>query len=364
MTPTEERLAALLKSATPEPPAPVSFEAVRERVARHPVLVTEAPTRPARTWGVSLATAAAVLVMLLSVGLVAVHGRNRPELKPQPVATIDIGYHLAYLNRGNVWFDGRQVTNDGNDNWPRVRPGGDAVVYSHGTQLWVVSTRPDASPRLLADPGIIGRPAWSPDGTQLAYLDAGGLLVAGYADGVLSGVHRVTDAGPARVEGTSWLALLRRTGAVAWSPDGHYLAHTGGACTATWASCVSLLDLATGTDRPLTGVSGVGDSLVNLPAFGADSRTLYLTVGREQPPAGKAEGTALRVVSCLIDVGCDTDHQTQVGQDGDTVASPSPQSGSDTVLVTGAWHGHSWLTELRIGSRSNLYQGYGQDWAP
>lgn len=279
--------------------------------------------------------------------------------------------HIAYVSGGNIWLDGRQLTHDGNDDWPRIRPGGDAVVYNHGTQLWLVATAAGSAPHLLVDTGVVGRPAWSPTGDRLAYIADGaegtGIFIAHYAAGALSGAAFVTWAGPFGTTNTGWAALLRQTNALAWSPDGTWLAFAGGECLGMFDYCVSQYNLTTGDTYGILDFSGSGgevhEGFANIPAFSADSATFYLSTQFDDPIHHNWELGPLHVASCPAGGNCYFDYQVQVGRDGDTVASPSPLTGTATILVTAAHNGQAWVTRVRAdGSRTYLYQGYGQDW--
>ncbi len=305
------------------------------------------------------AALAAALLVPLSVAGSAV---------PASAAGQVIG-HVAYVTGGNVWYDGRQLTHDGNDNWPRIRPGGDVVVYSHGTQLWVVGTAAGSTPHVLVDTGGVSRPAWSPTGDRLAYIDrhSYGLYLAWYVNGALLDPRHLDEAGPLGGAGTGWTGMLAQTAAVAWSPDGRYIAHTGGSCLGELDYCLSMYDLLALADRYVVGFSGSGGNITsgfaNIPAFSADSSTLYLTTQHDDPEHGVFEEGPLQVVTCGVGANCWITNQVRVGRDGDTVASPSPLLNTATLLVTGANAGQAWITRVRAdGTRTLLYQGYGQDW--
>jgi len=130
---------------------------------------------------------------------------------------------------------------------------------------------------------------------------------------------------------------------------------------------VSLLDLTSGDDVMVVGFGGSdaggATGFANIPAFSADSGTLYLTTQHNDPAHGITAPDPVRVVGCVLATGCGIDDQVQVGQDGDTVASPSPLPDSRLVLVTGAHSGQSWLTRLDVAGRGYVVQGYAQDWA-
>jgi len=68
--------------------------------------------------------------------------------------------------------------------------------------------------RILTHRGIDNSPAWSPDGTRIAFSrDQGSAIYIMDADG--SGVRRLVDAGADNLE-------------PAWSPDGRWIAFTSG----------------------------------------------------------------------------------------------------------------------------------------
>lgn len=123
-------------------------------------------------------------------------------------------------------------------------------------------------------------PAWSPDGTQLAYVSFEGKKPAIYIQDVLSGKRR-------RVPSFSGI-----NGAPAWSPDGRQLAIT---LSKDGSADIYTYDLASGDFRRLTDHYAIDTE----PAWMADGRSILFTSDRGGQPqiyeVSAAGGAARRV---------------------------------------------------------------------
>ena len=138
--------------------------------------------------------------------------------------------------------------------------------------------RPDGAGRhdILMGLGVtVGNPTWSPDGERLVFEgngDRGSQLWVADADG--TNAQQLTPTPPGCPNGTCIEAVNP-----AWSPDGTAIAyvapeHTRGAFTRT---SLMLLDVATGTTTEVYGTSDVG---LGRPTWSPDSRSIALEIDR------------------------------------------------------------------------------------
>jgi len=194
---------------------------------------------------------------------------------------------LAALGAGWLWKTSRRVTpatmeihpfttDGGLKLTPRFSPNAEAVAYAwtgpadDNWDIYVKPSGPGTAPlRLTQDPAPDWRPAWSPDGRQVAFVRqtaSGGAL---YSVPALGGQERklLDLAGPVWRE-------YRFVPAFSWSPDGQWLALAEQ--SPGEPARVVRVDLATLEKTPLTRppVTSLGDSV---PAISPDGKMLAFT---------------------------------------------------------------------------------------
>ena len=150
---------------------------------------------------------------------------------------------------------------------PALSPAGSEVAFSWqgaaGDNWDVYVTQPGADGllRLTDHPGDDLHPTWSPDGTQIAFLhydDAG--CVINRVPALSGPVRAVAACEWSDVEDRPW-----RTSSIDWSPDGRFIAGSGGA--------VYLLDLETGERSPVSRPPDQVLADMN-PVFSPDGRSI------------------------------------------------------------------------------------------
>ena len=229
-------------------------------------------TRPA--W-IAIAVLAALVALVAALAMIG----QRPST---PFRT---GL-LSYVRGGDVYL----ARPDGSD--PEV------VLHQDGVVFMTVAWSPDGSRlaidgeagAIVVDPAtgtatFIGgtNPVWSPDGRQLAVLDPGALPVP-------TRLRIVEMAGG----GTARTLPFPAIGGLAWSPNGRWIAATGG--TSGASNSLVRIDVTTGAVTELDGPSGMLDS-VRDPAWSPDS--LHIAFIRWGPEgAGNCPGNPL----CATDV--------------------------------------------------------------
>ncbi|HZU12159.1 MAG TPA: hypothetical protein VFB58_04905 [Chloroflexota bacterium] len=138
------------------------------------------------------------------------------QAHPTSVPPLALG-KVAYIQGGDVWTkqlpDGKayRLTQDGGDSWPLWSPSGTWLAFIRDQALWTMrADGGDAHSLGPVAPGE-GQVEWSVRGDRLAYISDGGLILTD-ADG--SREVRVVSGGGG--EGAA---------ALAWSPDGAWLAY-------------------------------------------------------------------------------------------------------------------------------------------
>ncbi len=140
----------------------------------------------------------AAAILLLAVGLLAVQRLSRPQLPAQTVV---------------------QLTTERRAGAGSFSPDGTQVVYQslgetgNNLDLWLKIVGQVEARQLTTDPAADLFPAWSPDGTRIAFTRSGAVPFVGT-------IHLVSPLGGAARR----LSDLPTVGRLSWSPDGRWLA--------------------------------------------------------------------------------------------------------------------------------------------
>ena len=204
------------------------------------------PIARTRRW-LRRAALGAAAILLLAVASLAVQRLWRPQL-PVPTVVQLTSERLVWA--GSFSPDGTQVV---------FQSLGERVDNS---DLWLKIVGQVEARQLTTDPAADLAPAWSPDGTRIAFTRSGS-ATPGAPVGT---IHLVSPmGGPARR-----LSELPTFRGLSWSPDGLWLA---AAClSGTPAFRIHLVSAATGEARALT--SPKAGELDVLPSFSPDGRAL------------------------------------------------------------------------------------------
>jgi hypothetical protein len=161
----------------------------------------------------------------------------------------------------------------------------------------------DGSGKRRLAPAATGGPSWSPDGRWLAFAgpDCHGTLDVLKVPATMAGAPvsllptspcagkpaAVDGVGSTQPVGGTLAQRLKRESAVAWSPDGRRIAFRGGECASIFDDCLSVADVATGTEATLDGYGGGGQVYSGfgvLPAWHPGGDLVHSIVMHEHRP--------------------------------------------------------------------------------
>ena len=228
-----------------------------ERVAT--VVPPTAAKSPARRAWPLVATVLVVAVALAAFALL----RRRAPVGPSGASPVPIAAPLTSY--------------PGSEMYPTLSPDGSQVAFSwEGSRLdnvdiYLKLVGPGEPHRLTTDPAPDFSPAWSPDGRQIAFLR---WLTGGDID--TAAIHLIPALGGAerRLGEINLGAFRAAAGALAWTPDGKWLA-AAGRFGPDDPSEIWLLSPETGERRRLSVASDVQVGDVGL-SFSPDGRFLAL----------------------------------------------------------------------------------------
>ena len=238
---------------------------------------------------------------------------------------------LVYVRDGNLWIweggEARQLTTGGTWRQPAFAPSGAEIAYVFREQnfsdLFAMAADGSTSRRLTnGQAAAVGqndwafRPAWSPDGTQIAYIsDDSSYFPVVWVMNRDGGAKRQVMNGQ----------IVDAADAISWAPDGKRLAVT--AMTVREPSQIYLLDVARGTvERLTTHAQGSFD-----PAWSPHGDTIAY-IGRDGSRGDlwirEVEGSAQAKSDRLFYV-----RSPVWSPDGSSLAILSAQTGSFDVWV-------------------------------
>jgi Tol biopolymer transport system component/tRNA A-37 threonylcarbamoyl transferase component Bud32 len=155
-------------------------------------------------------------------------------------------------------------------------PDGTQIAYASAGEdgsnwdIWVKIVGEAEARRVTTGPEADCCPAWSPDGTQIAFLRLDGPFPVGPAahQGLVGAIHLVSPlGGPERRVSDSRSRLQ-----VSWSPDGRWLAASRAPARVDQEAGICLIPVAGGASRALTSPKPPAYDIV--PSFSPDGRAL------------------------------------------------------------------------------------------
>jgi Tol biopolymer transport system component len=276
-------------------------------------------------------------------------------------------HSVAFVRAGSIYLlsgtTSSRLTQDADDTRPRWSPDRRRIAYGHAGRLWAINA--DGTGRQALTSFATSGADWSPDGRWLAFAAPG-------CTGI-DGVFRVAATGgpaqplfPAACRGTAapaptrrpkasgdLAARLRADGSVAWSPDGTRIAFPGGDCVAVSDDCLTVGNVASGTEEAVAAYGGGGQifsGFAVVPAWRPDGQRLSWTAA--QDGADPATTQPVHVVEA-----------DPSGTGARTVGRPLDREmvydGTGRGVLTGQYRGASWLfaVDLATGARTPLVPG-------
>ena len=187
---------------------------------------------------------------------------------------------MVYVRDGDLWIwqggEARQLTSGGTWRQPSFSPDGQEIAYVYRDQnfsdLFAMAADGSASRRLtrgqaqaVRENDWAFRPAWSPDGSQIAYISD--------ANSFFPVVWIMNKDGSAKRQIMTFAMNVDAADAISWSPDGKRLAVTA---FSREPGQIYVVDIARGTAERLTNhAQGAFD-----PAWSPDGKTIAY-IGRD-----------------------------------------------------------------------------------
>ena len=200
-----------------------------------------------------MALAAASLLILATAVAVTLWRLRQPALPPPTVVQLS---SERWAGSGSFSPDGTQIAyasaGDDGANW----------------DIWLKIVGQAEARRLTTDPAAEGYPAWSPDGTQVAFLRYYSGTTRGLTFYATGAIHLVSPLGGTARRLSDFPARLQ----LSWSPDGHWLAAAKALSGIDQSGGIYLISLATGEARPVTSPNAPAFDVS--PSFSPDGRAL------------------------------------------------------------------------------------------
>jgi eukaryotic-like serine/threonine-protein kinase len=203
--------------------------------------------------------------LILAAASLSLWRLRQPALPPPTVVQLS---SERWAGSGSFSPDGTQIAYES--------AGGDGENWD----IWLKIVGEVQARRLTTDPATEGYPAWSPDGTEIAFLRYYAGNIRGISWFATGAIHLVSPLGGPSRRLSDFPARLQ----LSWSPDGRWLAAAKARSGTEPPGGIHLISVADGQSRPLTFPKAPAFDIS--PSFSPGARALaYATcVGAEGAP--------------------------------------------------------------------------------